>query len=171
MDNPESKVGGKLHLEMEGTVKSLCQGHQYKKRGRFRATCIGTPLSLFLDEETEDQRGQRVTRGQTAARKRQSPVVCLSPSLLDSSLCAKRGKKIHFGNSIHQRMRIFKYFDISSGGFCLLQLLCHPLPSNHRPAFHHPLSPCLLGLAASGNLPFPLFLMVSLTQGFSNKTN
>lgn len=97
--------------------------------------------------------------------------LCSEP-LPDSSLCAKKEeKKIHFGNSIHQRERIFKYFDISSGGFCLLGLLCHPLPSNHRPVFHHLLSSFLLGLAASGNLSFPLFLMVSLTQGFSNKTN
>lgn len=40
-----------------------------------------------------------------------------------------------------------------------------PCP-NHRPVFHHLLSSSLLGLCSFRQFIFPLFLMVSLTQGF-----
>lgn len=133
-EQQESRGGRKRpHLEMEGAVKSHCKGREHKERGRCRFVFVGLLLSLFLDEETEGKRGSETCpRSQQLERDRGEPCLTLGTELLtslpDSPLCAKRKKKIHFGNSIHQRKRIFKYFDISSRGFCLLGLLCHPCP-------------------------------------------
>lgn len=79
----------------------------------------------------------------------------------------KKERKIQFGNSIPQRKRIFKYFDISRGGRCLLRLPCHPCPLITGLASITWLpAPLLRGPAAAGNPSPPLFLTGSSHGAF-----
>ena len=74
MDSSKSRDGGtRLHLEMGGDVKSHGKEHKHKERGRFRAIFVGLSLSLFLDEDTEGQRGSETCLRSDSSEKGTEP--------------------------------------------------------------------------------------------------
>lgn len=73
-DSSKSRDGGtRLHLDMGGDVKSHGKEHKHKERGRFRAIFVGLSLSLFLDEDTEGQRGSETCLRSDSSEKGTEP--------------------------------------------------------------------------------------------------